>query len=292
MPPDFQVSMFSKIDANADGTVDWDEFSTFMLLENQGRTSMKESHFHTEYVEGEYVVPPGSNIPHKQVVTRMNILPGGWFAREPTYATAGRDGTVRFWSSKTLQHFKTFRVGQTWVSDVAPVPMPYTSTKLIVVASGQRNLRLYDLAHERDVGNNEVCYELVATFPRPLEHSPTSVHCWAPERKGSPLLAVADDGGSLHIYSIEPRAAIEGASLGKETTRVGAPQWSMDPIWSNQLHDKSDGWITKVGTAGPRRGWCRRAPGVNPVDAPALLSTCACSFSFPLPPALAGSPHP
>lgn len=27
--------MFMKIDANADGTIDWDEFSSFMLLQNQ-----------------------------------------------------------------------------------------------------------------------------------------------------------------------------------------------------------------------------------------------------------------
>ena len=113
----------------------------------------------------------------------------------------------------------------------------------------------------------QVCYELVATFPRPLEDSPSSVHCWAPERKvdarsrlnavsnmfassaqmrhnpnhaalpqGSPLLAVADDGGSLHIYSIEPRAAIEGSLAGKESTRVGAPQVCVaDAIWKLML---------------------------------------------------------
>ena len=79
-----------------------------MLLENQGRTSMKESHFHTEYVEQE-PAPYAATAAHRNVITRMSVLPGGWFAREPTYATAGRDGTVRFWSSTNLQHFKTFR---------------------------------------------------------------------------------------------------------------------------------------------------------------------------------------
>ena len=27
--------LFKRVDVNADGTIDWDEFSTFMLLENQ-----------------------------------------------------------------------------------------------------------------------------------------------------------------------------------------------------------------------------------------------------------------
>ena len=38
----------------------------------------------------------------------------------------------------------------------------------------------------------------------------------------------------------------------KDTTRVGAPQWSMDPVWSSRVHGD---WIEKVrrdGTPIPR----------------------------------------
>ena len=41
--------MFMKIDANADGTVDWDEFSSFMLLQNQGKQNMHHNEAHAEY---------------------------------------------------------------------------------------------------------------------------------------------------------------------------------------------------------------------------------------------------
>ena len=34
--------LFMKIDANSDGTVDWDEFTNFMLLENQAATDMSD----------------------------------------------------------------------------------------------------------------------------------------------------------------------------------------------------------------------------------------------------------
>ena len=42
---------------------------------------------------------------------------------------------------------------------------------------------------------------------------------------------------------MEPRAAIEVATMVKDTTRVGAPQWSMDPVWSSRVHGD---WITKA----------------------------------------------
>jgi hypothetical protein len=35
--------LFMRIDANSDGTVDWDEFSSFILLENQGAANLRES---------------------------------------------------------------------------------------------------------------------------------------------------------------------------------------------------------------------------------------------------------
>jgi hypothetical protein len=64
--------MFMKIDANADGTVDWDEFSSFMLLQNQGKQNMRHHETHAEYHDKPFDVvrcptphPPG---PPKTVV--------------------------------------------------------------------------------------------------------------------------------------------------------------------------------------------------------------------------------
>lgn len=34
--------LFMRIDANSDGTVDWDEFSSYMLLESQGSASIRD----------------------------------------------------------------------------------------------------------------------------------------------------------------------------------------------------------------------------------------------------------
>lgn len=35
--------LFMKIDANSDGSITWDEFSTYMMLENQGSAKLRET---------------------------------------------------------------------------------------------------------------------------------------------------------------------------------------------------------------------------------------------------------
>ena len=42
-------ALFQKIDANCDGTVDWDEFSSYMLLENEGTSSLREREIISTY---------------------------------------------------------------------------------------------------------------------------------------------------------------------------------------------------------------------------------------------------
>ena len=35
--------VFQKIDANSDGTVDWDEFTNYLLLEEQGAVNLRDA---------------------------------------------------------------------------------------------------------------------------------------------------------------------------------------------------------------------------------------------------------
>ena len=45
------IHLFMKIDANSDGSVDWDEFTQFMLLENQAAADMSDRSFAVRYME-------------------------------------------------------------------------------------------------------------------------------------------------------------------------------------------------------------------------------------------------
>eukprot|EP01083_Nonionella_stella_P100616 284025_1 len=88
--------LFMKIDANSDGSVDWDEFTNYLLMENQGFDKMEDDSY-DELVRAN--IEPASNraFHHRDMVTSILHLP-----KEKQYLTVSRDGTCRLWSSETL----------------------------------------------------------------------------------------------------------------------------------------------------------------------------------------------
>ena len=94
------VHLFMKIDANSDGTVDWNEFTNFMLMENQGHDKMMDeingpagSEFET------YPVQKGGEImghAHKGMIDRIVKL-----KEYDKYVTISRDGTMSVWQAGT-----------------------------------------------------------------------------------------------------------------------------------------------------------------------------------------------
>jgi oligopeptide/dipeptide ABC transporter ATP-binding protein len=125
---------------NADGTVDWNEFSTYVLLENQGTAQMREELQGSAYVEqqppdhGGNEPPPDPLARHKDLVTRIVHLP----ARD-SYAPTSRDGTVRLWATHAGNPLQRKAVvGTAYLTDCAHLP---TSHRL-AVASYNRALML------------------------------------------------------------------------------------------------------------------------------------------------------
>ena len=51
------VHLFMKIDANSDGSVDWEEFTNYMLLENQACADMRESNSVLKYEQQRFPDP-------------------------------------------------------------------------------------------------------------------------------------------------------------------------------------------------------------------------------------------
>ncbi|KAJ3279292.1 hypothetical protein HK104_001582, partial [Borealophlyctis nickersoniae] len=82
--------LFMKIDANTDDAIDWDEFSTFMLLRAQGQTAMQEAAETRLFdVDGRSRI----GTPHKELVNRILVIPG-----VRRLVTCSREGTVCYWS--------------------------------------------------------------------------------------------------------------------------------------------------------------------------------------------------
>eukprot|EP00755_Sulcionema_specki_P020988 Sspe_Gene.12869::Locus_4412_Transcript_1_1_Confidence_1.000_Length_3569::g.12869::m.12869 len=108
--------LFHRIDANANGVIDWDEFSTYVLLSGEQKN-------HDDAAKALYL-PPGeaadrshglpSGLPpghHNGMVTRLLVHRNGM------YYTCSKDGTVRVWNSETQSHMQTIPCCKGWIND-------------------------------------------------------------------------------------------------------------------------------------------------------------------------------
>ena len=91
--------LFCRIDANCDGTVNWDEFSLYMLLERQGKADIVENGPRRSIRQPEFLSRVRSSDAHSRPIDCCSYIPacGGNSAR---YATGARDGTVKLWDCK------------------------------------------------------------------------------------------------------------------------------------------------------------------------------------------------
>eukprot|EP01062_Namystynia_karyoxenos_P078692 TRINITY_DN8152_c0_g1_i2.p1 TRINITY_DN8152_c0_g1~~TRINITY_DN8152_c0_g1_i2.p1 ORF type:complete len:1695 (+),score=441.43 TRINITY_DN8152_c0_g1_i2:95-5086(+) len=100
---------FMRIDANANGSVDWDEFSTYILLEGQQRI-LKDT-VQAEYIEQRAACPQKGQL-HTDMITQIVVHP-----RIDRYYTCSRDGMVKAWRASTLEHERVLYNGSAWVTD-------------------------------------------------------------------------------------------------------------------------------------------------------------------------------
>ncbi|KAI9331220.1 hypothetical protein BDR26DRAFT_824578 [Obelidium mucronatum] len=88
--------LFMKIDANTDNAVDWEEFSTFMLLRAERQSKMQE-----EASTSLFEVPNPMN-PTPKIITphHESIIGILYLEHNRKYVTVSREGTICFWSDK------------------------------------------------------------------------------------------------------------------------------------------------------------------------------------------------
>ncbi|KAG2490207.1 hypothetical protein HYH03_011334 [Edaphochlamys debaryana] len=221
------AKLFMRIDANSDGTVDWDEFSTYMLLESQGSAKVREFESTVTMQQAE-PSPVPDLLAHKDAMTHiasMRLANG-----VDRYATCGRDGTVRLWNAKDLKHVKTLHLprpragghghegserllsareggaagssrpshgnGGLWATCSAFMPL----TQKLAVGSFSRSIRIYDLAS----------YEVAGQIPE-IDYVPLCLDVWVPPRaKDSELVVVGDGGGWVRLFELRSSNAAGG----------------------------------------------------------------------------------
>ncbi|KXZ51188.1 hypothetical protein GPECTOR_13g675 [Gonium pectorale] len=99
--------LFMKIDADAGGTVDWDEFTNFMFLQRAQMVGESASE--------------------------------NW-RLFPQYVSCGRDGTFRLWNGSDCRHFKTIQLGSSWITDAIYMP----NGRKLVFTTADRAISYYD----------------------------------------------------------------------------------------------------------------------------------------------------
>ncbi|KAG2439805.1 hypothetical protein HYH02_010440 [Chlamydomonas schloesseri] len=126
--------LFMKIDADAGGTVDWDEFTNFMFLQRAemvGETAAENWRLFPQ----EFRDRNDTSVSHKGLVDRLLYVD---FLDK--YVSAGRDGTFRLWNGGDCRHFKTLSINSSWITDCIFMPR----TRKLVFTSADRAISYYD----------------------------------------------------------------------------------------------------------------------------------------------------
>jgi hypothetical protein len=103
--------LFLKIDADAGGTVDWEEFTNYMFLERAqeaaGMNAENWKLFPQDFRDKNEI-----GVCHRGPVDKVYYC-------EPIdrYVSCSRDGTFRLWNGSDLKHFKTMSMGSSWITD-------------------------------------------------------------------------------------------------------------------------------------------------------------------------------
>lgn len=89
-----------KIDADAGGTVDWDEFTNFMFL--QRSDGDEDDGENWRFFPQDFRERNDFGCHHRAPIAHVLH-----FEQGERYLTSGRDGTFRIWNAADLKHVKT-----------------------------------------------------------------------------------------------------------------------------------------------------------------------------------------
>eukprot|EP00163_Fabomonas_tropica_P012293 TRINITY_DN23550_c0_g1_i1.p1 TRINITY_DN23550_c0_g1~~TRINITY_DN23550_c0_g1_i1.p1 ORF type:complete len:1206 (+),score=227.35 TRINITY_DN23550_c0_g1_i1:301-3918(+) len=212
--------LFMKIDANSDGTVDWDEFSNFMLLENEGAAALGDGKAFRKFAEQDI----GGNQPttfhhHRELISRICCAP-----KLNGYITASRDGTFKVWSNR-LGFIKEVRMQDRGRPSVRQQRLGDRETPLPELRAVRKDANVTGIPHSArkttpawitDMAYLPFCNRLcVATmdrlitfydtttweptfFVRKLPCAPLALHFYG--NAESNMLVVGDDGGGIQYF--------------------------------------------------------------------------------------------
>jgi len=183
------LQLFMKIDANSDGTVDWDEFMNFMLLENQSLDNMTGETTNYELkIKPDPPTAADTSI-HKEMINKIiSIIEeiGTERKKHHRYITAGRDGKIKVWNPQNFEVTQTIQiVNKAWVTCICFMQR----SGLLAIGAGDRTLSFYELSTGQPT--SKITLKDGMPLSMAYEYLPS---------QGKELLVVGDDLGIMHIY--------------------------------------------------------------------------------------------
>ncbi len=198
--------MFMKVDTNCDGTVDWDEYLSYMLLEYRGKDDMNLENKPKPLPRKPRKVPNMSLYqPHHDSMIKISMLPH--VARSGSnylytlvedndtgrYISMTKEGIVNYWNMD-LVHLKAYRVEQNksfrrklgvWVTDFLCMP----NLSMMAVATTANTITFYDVSTQK--------FDLVLSI-RDLETVATCLDYWIdPKHQSEAQLLWGDARGNV-----------------------------------------------------------------------------------------------
>ncbi|KAJ1510084.1 WD repeat-containing protein 49, partial [Coelomomyces lativittatus] len=183
---DQMTQLFMKIDANSDGTVSWDEFSSFVVM--VGNLHQDQS----KLVIDEKICKLVDS-PHKDLILRIDYI-----IKERRYVSISRDGSICLWTPrlKLQKMFTTREFNQSWVTDATFL---HDQNKLVII-SDDRQLNIYEMMSIKP--------RKVVTIA-PLENNPLCIaYAYKIDEERSNIV-YGDDGGFLNILSFTRRFFVD-----------------------------------------------------------------------------------
>ncbi|ESO87414.1 hypothetical protein LOTGIDRAFT_92084, partial [Lottia gigantea] len=242
-------TLFMKMDANCDGTLDWEEYVSYNLLEYQEKSQMlemlKEKPFpkeikciHTRHHDNIVRIIYSPHV-HKRW-THMDYTNG-------KYATLSKDGIVTFWSLGLRYNrchtvaVPNDRATQPWFVDMVSV----YNVNMIAVASTDRDISFYDITAKKFVKR----YVITG-----LENCVTTMDYWADlDGKKQSVMVWGDTAGNDYgiYFEIQRGSGLFGSlptkqEMAKRISFAELLKGHFPNIKAFRLAGIHDDWVTKI----------------------------------------------
>ena len=133
--------LFMKIDCNSDGQVTWDEFLSYVMLQDKTKSQPLEE----ELAQSKFVPQESADLPmgqmHRDAISHVLFVP-----KTQSYVTASHDSSLRVWSGgqqlKPLHQIVVSERSGTGVNDVVALP---DALGKLAVATAERIISFYEL---------------------------------------------------------------------------------------------------------------------------------------------------